>query len=87
MLRVQYPECCSYDSFHPPSPIDRGEEFLRQVYNALRSSPQWDEILFIVTYDEHGGFADHMPIKPAPPPVCAPHLISRPPTPTIADQC
>ncbi|KAH8552177.1 PLC-A [Umbelopsis sp. PMI_123] len=63
-----YPECCSYESFHPPSPIDRGEEFLRQVYNALRSSPQWDEILFIVTYDEHGGFADHMPIKPAPPP-------------------
>ncbi|KAK9368811.1 phosphoesterase [Lipomyces kononenkoae] len=55
------PECCSYDSFHPPSPITTGENFIKGVYEALRSSPQWNETLFILTFDEHGGFADHVP--------------------------
>jgi phospholipase C len=31
------------------------------VYEALRASPQWDESLLLVTYDEHGGFFDHVP--------------------------
>ncbi|KAI8076353.1 phosphoesterase [Halteromyces radiatus] len=55
------PECCSFDSFHPPSPIDLGEKFLKIVYEALRGSPQWNQTLFILTFDEHGGFADHVP--------------------------
>lgn len=50
------PECCSFDSFHPPSPMDLGEKFLKIVYEALRGSPQWEETLFILTFDEHGGF-------------------------------
>ncbi|PIN10367.1 hypothetical protein CDL12_17057 [Handroanthus impetiginosus] len=28
---------------------------------SLRSSPQWNEMLFIIVYDEHGGFFDHVP--------------------------
>ncbi|EDP53506.1 hypothetical protein KXW98_006496 [Aspergillus fumigatus] len=55
------PECCSYMSFHPPSPINMGEGWIKSVYEALRSSPQWHETLFILTFDEHGGFADHVP--------------------------
>ncbi|KAI8071610.1 extracellular phospholipase C [Gongronella butleri] len=55
------PECCSWDSFHPPSPIETGEEFIKTVYEAVRNSPQWNETLFILTFDEHGGFADHVP--------------------------
>ena len=54
------PECCSYDSFHPPSPISTGELFIKKIYEALRASPQWEETLFILTFDEHGGFADHV---------------------------
>ncbi|OCK76453.1 PLC-A protein [Lepidopterella palustris CBS 459.81] len=54
------PECCSYDSFHPPSPITLGENFIKSIYEALRSSPQWDSTLFILTFDEHGGFGDHV---------------------------
>ncbi len=27
-----------------------------------RNSPQWDDTLFILTFDEHGGFADHVPL-------------------------
>jgi phospholipase C len=55
------PECCDYFSFHPPSPISLGESFIKGVYEALRASPQWDSTLFILTFDEHGGFADHVP--------------------------
>ena len=54
------PECCSYMSFRPPSPINMGEGFIKGIYEAIRSSPQWNETLFILTFDEHGGFADHV---------------------------
>jgi phospholipase C len=54
------PECCSYDSMHPPSPISLGESFLKSIYEALRGGPQWNQTLFILTFDEGGGFADHV---------------------------
>jgi phospholipase C len=55
------PECCSYQSFHPASPVTTGENFIKGIYEAIRNSPQWEETLFILTFDEHGGFADHVP--------------------------
>ncbi|KAK9332294.1 hypothetical protein V1520DRAFT_374008 [Lipomyces starkeyi] len=54
------PECCSYDSFRPPSPISTSEGFMTGIYEALRGSHQWNETLFILTFDEHGGFGDHV---------------------------
>ncbi|KAF8552983.1 phosphoesterase-domain-containing protein [Imleria badia] len=54
------PECCDYDSMHPPSPINMGEAWTKSVYEALRNSPQWDGVLFLITFDEHGGYADHV---------------------------
>ncbi|OQE31367.1 hypothetical protein PENSTE_c001G09206 [Penicillium steckii] len=62
------PECCNYMSMHPPSPINMGENFVKGVYEAIRGSPQWNETLFILTFDEHGGFADHVsPPEDVPP--------------------
>lgn len=46
---------------HPAHDISEGQKFVKEVYEALRSSPQWNEILFIIIYDEHGGFYDHVP--------------------------
>ncbi|KNA07661.1 hypothetical protein SOVF_169900 [Spinacia oleracea] len=46
---------------HPSHDVSIGQKFIKEVYEALRSSPQWNEILFIITYDEHGGFYDHVP--------------------------
>lgn len=46
---------------HPSHDISEGQKFVKEVYEALRSSPQWNEILFVVVYDEHGGFYDHVP--------------------------
>lgn len=46
---------------HPSHDVGEGQKFVKEVYEALRSSPQWNEILFVVIYDEHGGFFDHVP--------------------------
>ncbi|RYQ87915.1 hypothetical protein Ahy_B09g095441 isoform D [Arachis hypogaea] len=46
---------------HPSHDVGEGQKFVKEVYEALRSSPQWNEILFVITYDEHGGFYDHVP--------------------------
>lgn len=46
---------------HPSHDVFEGQKFVKGVYEALRSSPQWNELLFIIIYDEHGGFYDHVP--------------------------
>ncbi|KMS99828.1 hypothetical protein BVRB_1g016800 [Beta vulgaris subsp. vulgaris] len=46
---------------HPSHDVSIGQKFIKEVYEALRSSAQWNEMLFIITYDEHGGFFDHVP--------------------------
>lgn len=46
--------------YHPPTHVDPGERFLADVYNAVRTGPQWGETLLIVTFDEHGGTYDHV---------------------------
>lgn len=46
---------------HPPTDIQRGEYLIAQVYNALRKNDAlWSTTLFVLLYDEHGGFYDHV---------------------------
>ena len=45
---------------HPPGDIARGQQLIKQIYDALARSPAWSKTLFVVTYDEHGGFYDHV---------------------------
>jgi phospholipase C len=45
---------------HPDHDVAAGEAYYKSIYEALRASPQWNETLFIITYDEHGGFYDHV---------------------------
>lgn len=45
---------------HPDASVLEGERLIKHVYEALRSSPVWNETLFLITYDEHGGFYDHV---------------------------
>jgi phospholipase C len=51
---------------HPPADIRTGEAFLNQVYTAVTTSPNWSSTLLVVTYDEWGGFFDHVPPRAAP---------------------
>jgi len=53
---------------HPPANIQVGQQFVAQIVTALFASPQWGRSALFVTYDEHGGFFDHVP----PPPACKP---------------
>ncbi|AZP11804.1 alkaline phosphatase family protein [Undibacterium parvum] len=47
---------------HPPSDVALGEQLIANVYQALRANQElWESTLLIVTYDEHGGFFDHVP--------------------------
>ncbi|KAG0606352.1 hypothetical protein M758_9G134400 [Ceratodon purpureus] len=46
---------------HPSHDISQGQMLLKEVYETLRASPQWDNMLIVITYDEHGGFYDHVP--------------------------
>jgi phospholipase C len=47
---------------HPPNDIRAGEYFVSQIITALRNSPSWHDSILFLTYDEHGGFYDH--VKP-----------------------
>ena len=53
---------------HPPADVQRGEGWARRLYLALAASPQWRETVLFLTYDEGGGFFDHVP----PPAACPP---------------
>jgi phospholipase C len=46
---------------HPHADIRAGEAFMNQVYDALRNSPTWSSTVFVINYDEWGGFFDHVP--------------------------
>ena len=45
---------------HSPTGVAPGQAFLADIYQTISSSERWDETLMIVTYDEHGGFFDHV---------------------------
>jgi phospholipase C len=51
---------------HPHSDIRAGEYFLSTVYNAVVQSPAWPRTLLIITFDEWGGFFEHVPPPVAP---------------------
>lgn len=56
---------------HPPSNIQRGQAHVAAIVNALVASPDWPSSALFLTYDEHGGYFDHV----APPPACVPDAI------------
>ncbi len=56
------------NSQHPLDDVTRGERLIKKVYETIRNSPHWNESLLLVTYDEQGGFFDHV----GPPPTVSP---------------
>jgi phospholipase C len=46
---------------HPFADVRVGDKFLADVFHAVRTSPQWSRTVMVVTYDEWGGFFDHVP--------------------------
>ncbi len=61
---------------HPPADVSVGMGIQEQTITALRESSAWESSAYIITYDEHGGYFDHV----APPQVDAFGLGVRIPT-------
>jgi phospholipase C len=51
---------------HPTADVQVGEAWTRRIYEAATSSALWPETVLLFTYDEAGGFFDHVP----PPDTC-----------------
>lgn len=51
---------------HPFADIRNGQIFVNQVYDALVTSPNWENTVLVVNYDEWGGFYDHVAPPLAP---------------------
>ncbi|MHB8467134.1 MAG: alkaline phosphatase family protein [Acidimicrobiales bacterium] len=45
---------------HPHADIRAGDAFLADVFHAVASGPAWSRTVLVVTYDEWGGFYDHV---------------------------
>lgn len=56
------PDFNSQNDDHPPADVRRGQDLVGRVYNALIEGGRnlWKKTLLVVTYDEHGGFYDHV---------------------------
>ena len=64
----------------PPQDLTYGENWAYQVVDAVLRSPAWPRTLLIYTFDEHGGYYDHV----APPAAVAPDGI--PPDLAVGDR-
>jgi phospholipase C len=53
---------------HPTNEIHGGEAWLRTIYETAAASTLWGRLAIVVTFDESGGLADHVP----PPRACPP---------------
>jgi phospholipase C len=51
-----------------PQDICLGESFAAAVINAVTQGPAWESTMLVWTYDEHGGYYDHVPPPEVVPP-------------------
>jgi phospholipase C len=45
---------------HPPADVSVGMDIQEDLITALRESSAWESSAFLLTYDEHGGYFDHV---------------------------
>jgi len=64
------------NDYHPKGSVLVAEEFVARVHDALRDSPQWHRTVFVLNFDEHGGFFDHVA-----PPACVDDTVQTNPGP------
>ena len=55
------------DSEHPPSPVSAGQAWVTQVINAVMRGPDWSSTAIFLSWDDWGGFYDHVPPPRADP--------------------
>jgi phospholipase C len=71
--------------YHPPTNLIPGEVFVKKIYDALTSNKAaWDNTLFIINFDEHGGTYDHVGPSPC---ATAPWASDGTPEPYNKEEC
>jgi phospholipase C len=70
---------------HPPANVQVGEKFVHDIAQALVNSPNWSSSAMFLTYDEHGGFYDHVAPPAAPIPDNIPPMLQPGDTPAAFD--
>lgn len=71
-IEPKYTDDPSFTGFKPnddhcPTGISHGQKFLADIYNTIiGNAARWKSTALIVTYDEHGGFFDHVPPMDVP---------------------
>jgi len=48
------------DSEHPPALVSRGEGYVTSIINAAMQSPDWNSTAIFLSWDDWGGFYDHI---------------------------
>jgi phospholipase C len=66
--RYGIPSYSRGNSQHPTGTISLGEMLIRDTYNAIFKKPVGDSSALLITWDEHGGFFDHVTPPAAVPP-------------------
>jgi phospholipase C len=64
------------NDYHPKGSVLVAEQFVARVHDALKDGPQWGRMVFVLNFDEHGGFFDHVP-----PPACRDDTVQTGPGP------
>ena len=47
-------------SEHPPAPVSAGQTYVTGLINAIMSSPDWNSTAIFLSWDDWGGFYDHV---------------------------
>ena len=73
------------DSEHPSAPPGNGEYYVKQILDTLVANEElWSKTVVFITYDENGGFFDHVP-PPVPPSGTAGESLTASPLPPHAE--
>ncbi len=48
------------DSEHPPAKVSVGQSYVTKIVNAVMKSPDWKSTAIFITWDDWGGFYDHV---------------------------
>ena len=50
------------DSEHPPAKVSVGQSYVTKIVDAAMRSPDWKSTAIFITWDDWGGFYDHVPL-------------------------
>jgi phospholipase C len=76
VLGADFHDAAPGETEEDPQNMFFGEAFAHKVITAVTQSPRWNRTLLIYTYDEHGGYYDHVPPPRVTPPDNIPPKLS-----------